>query len=237
MSMEKTIFLVIFLFCMSNILHSQVFTHSQAGLQDLVIASKAGKTSQSKEKSIIGNPYLIENFLRGEIKLQDGSLFTEVPIRYNIYAKDIEFISDEEDTLSIYTPLKVEYVRFGDKEFRYLIDVQKFGKSFTIQADYYEVIVSGKLQLLCKNYKSIESDTYATNYMGGGGTGKEFYVTKQHYYLRNDGEAPIFIKNKKTLFSFFDDNKSVLQRFYKEHNINIKDPRDLKKIVVFYNSL
>jgi hypothetical protein len=158
--------------------------------------------------------------------------------RYNIYNQEIEFITGT-DTLSIAAPMNVDSIMFSGKSFTYALYIEEKRGVDAIASAYFEILNRGKCSLLKKNYVDIEENSYASNYMGGGGDGRDYFIHKSSLYYRSDpGSAAIkFQKSKRQILKIFSDKKDEISSYIKENNLNVSSENDLIRIFNYYNQI
>lgn len=93
---------------------------------------------------IDGSPYLNENFVPGQIIGSDSSQYTHVPLRYNIFTDQIEFLNKDKEVLEVTNPENYHWFQIGDQIFGYF---QFTHKGETISG-YFEILSEGKATLL-----------------------------------------------------------------------------------------
>jgi hypothetical protein len=193
----------------------------------------ATMTYSRANRKVRGTPFMQDEFMFGVLNLVDSVNIQGQKYRYNVYADEMQFIL-EEDTVSIFQPLKVNSIQFGERKFIY--DLRMTGKDM-LEAGYMEVLEEGNVSLLLWRTARLEVDEYVTNYMGGGGTGDLYYKHSKFYYIKTGDTAARKIRNIKDLIKQLPEHQSQVKKYLKSERIRFKDPEDLRKLVAYYNSL
>lgn len=164
-----------------------------------------------------GTLYLNDNFVEGIIFDYDNEpLATSVRYRFIDDEMQIFHLGQEK---SVY-PQKVHKIIFknkgGDQIFipaEYIEDnIKVFG--------YFEVMYEGNTKIL-KAYRKGKNDKINTS----------FYVKK------DDGIAYKLKTKKSSIIKFLEDKKDPITRYIAKNNINVKDMKDLEKLLDYYDSL
>ena len=224
-----TILLLLFLFTFKNAT-SQVVIKQLEDLADKVRLLKARSSLQHKTNTEIeGTPYLSEDFKSGEVYTNDSILY-KGPLRYNIYANEIEFI-ESDIVYWIAEPQKVIYVKIEKSTFIY---IQPGGKK-NEKGTYYELLVDGKCKLLLKrNTELIEAEP-AKPYIDAKPA--RFMKLNDTYILQINNGLPQSIVNKKSIENAFSEKSSFISKYIKKEKISTKEKDDLIKLVKYCNSL
>ncbi len=120
--------------------------------------------------------YMNENWEKGILYQPDNIVTKGLQFRYNIYAKQMQLISAE-DTLPLKNAIEIDSIVTEAKTFLYL----KYFDDNEVFADYFEVIVYGKCQLLKRRIVTFQigdmSGTPEYHY-------KDRFVYKEYFYLK-----------------------------------------------------
>jgi hypothetical protein len=178
----------------------------------------------------VGNPYLFENFLPGEMELREGTVLKNLPVRYNIARDIMEFIYVT-DTLDIIDPQSVTRIEFAEKEFIYSVGMS--GEDM-VDGNYFEVLYnSDNLKLLLQHKAKLERDEYLNNYAGGFGSGDLYYEKDEQYFIQIPGTSALPVKTKKDIIKLFPEYRKEISAFWKEENLRFKNQKDLLKVTDF----
>lgn len=183
--------------------------------------------SQSDNESIIGSPYLNDEWAKGYILSAKGEKFEIESLKYNVYSKNFEFLKyDKAFTLPdgyIITEFKLNGHFFVRSAF-------KGGR----KTDFFQVLSSGKLSLL-KRFTCELTETQATE--GLIQVDKNKYLMKSEYYIQLDGEIPQKVKVRKDEYLVFMlDKAKEVKAHIKKNKLKSKKEEDLIKIFSFYNA-
>jgi hypothetical protein len=218
----------------SGTLHSQVKRIHTYGdyNQNFMISPNA------PEYGVLGTPYLNPEFMFGNVRIKDGSEMQTL-LRYNIYNQTLEVIL-EKDTLELVRAFSLEDFTLNNRKFVYrLYTAEEFGKTF-LAADYFEVLAeSGKLELLRQHKMVVETNIAISNYMGGIGDGRDYFVHRTDLYLMDHRDKSIrkLDTGKRDFLSLFGEKKDEIRSYIREENLKLSKEEDLIRIINYYNSL
>ncbi len=196
-----------------------------AGQRNVFSGSGGLTTGEAVLEGTEGNIYFGSEWPKGIINLRDGSTITERGLRYDIYADQMQ-MTDGKDTLALAKPEEINSLSFDGHTFIY----QSYECSGLVKQGYFELLVTGKSELLLKRSVSFHIE--------GNGDGKEKYLITECYFLKK-GESPAIkiMCSKKSALEVFSEHRDEIERYMKETGRKVKTPEDLKVLVEYYNSL
>jgi len=209
-----TILLLLSLFTFKNAI-SQVVIKQLEDLADEVRLLKARSSSQQNANTgIEGTPYLYEDFKPGEVYTKDSILY-EGPLRFNIYADEIEFKAND-IIYWIAKPQDIVYVKIEKSSFIFIQTDEKKNK----KGSYYELLVGGKCQLLLKrNIAFLEAEA-SKPYIDEKAA--RFQMMKDTYFLQIDNVLPQSITNMKSIKNVISEKSSDISKYIKKEKISAK---------------
>jgi len=176
-------------------------------------------------KDIDGSPYLKNEFQVGLFYLKDSKII-KLPIRYNIYRDEMEYLSDGVSYV-VGSPELLQRIFFGDLEFMYLPNISKGG--------YFEVFETGKCTLIQKKVVEFRPSEGAKPIVGL--LPAKFVRMADVFYLLINQTQTIKISNVRSVINAFPDQKNKIESFIKQEKIKNVKKESLIKIVKYYNSL
>ncbi len=182
-------------------------------------------------KEIQGSPYLIDSLVVGTVYTSKNGHFQNIPMRYNIFTDNIEYIMGASSVLTLKNPETVEKVEFGRYKLIYLSqsDKKKSGNGFFV------VLTDGNAILLSKPAVTLHKPSQPGGYIDA--QPPRFSRNPDIYYIKVGKNQPKFIKTKKHLITSFPDFRAELSNYIKTNNIKISDQKSLTDLVQYYNSL
>lgn len=177
--------------------------------------------------NISGSPFMFPNFKQGQIQLKDGKIY-EGPLRYDIYADQIEFRTIEGDIFAVKNPETLEKVKFGDVELKY------FSKNSGNSIDgLYEILLQGKYMLFEKHIVILKEPVAPKPYVQPKPA--TFTARKSDFLIMNPEGVITLIANKKDLALLNPDKTEQIEKFVKSEKIKISEKKDMLEFVNFLN--
>ena len=184
---------------------------------------------------VMGTPFLDINFVNGEIGVSDSIILTDLPIRYNAYKDQMQFISTG-DTLGVQPSYLLNYVRIGNTYFIFSLIYDKYSKEFT--KGYFQLLAGDKVKLLLRHQKTLKYDAYVTSYMGGGGDKKYHFIDKKAYYTKSGREAALKLsRSRKGVLNAFPEQREEMAKYAEENGLSFRKETDLIRLFDHYNTL
>lgn len=178
------------------------------------------------ENQIAGNPYFNKEFISGNILKTNGAEIKDIPLRYNIYTNNFEFLKDHV-AQNILAPTEIDKITMSGHTFVYT----RYMTSKNIRYSYFQIITKGKYQLL-KMHKVVFERAEEKN---TGWDSSRFVSATPNYYLRyGDGLAHLIDSQKKLIKTLQPIQEEVID-FIQENRINAKDENKLIELVELVN--
>jgi hypothetical protein len=190
-----------------------------------------------QDRTVLGSPYLNPEYMFGKVEIENEPTI-ETLLRYNVYNKELEMIYHG-DTITVIKPFLLKYFILNNRTFVYSLCISENSDQEFVSADYFEVLSAGRMQLLANHYSEIETNSYATNYCGGGGDGRNYFVHKTSLYYRNGdtGAARKLQKKKKQILNLMGERKQEVVQYIREARLILRRDEDLVQLFDFYNKL
>lgn len=186
---------------------SSVNTNAQ---NQVVLDPVTGKPlTDLKYEQVIGSPYLVDQWLNGEVKLANGSIVKAKAVKYNILENRLLFQQDNK--VFEFFPQAVAFVLFAPEGKRTFLfrENEKDG--------YFELLEDGKIQLLKKTKKKIQ-DRKDYN----SAVVETTIAENVNYFLMVDGKQKEVKLTKKSI-------RSALPNYKEYINTHNLDPSDVEK--------
>lgn len=174
---------------------------------------------------IEGSPFLNEEFIRGEIVMNDTLLYREVPLRYNIYTDVMEFQNASGQVLELVIPEGSCIFKLGGSVFSILdyygLDNEKRG--------ILELLADGHLKLYKQYLVDFKPATKAIGYQDAQ---PNRFVRQEDEYLLATGEGrPEVFRNAKGLMEKLEQICPDIGRYSKDHKLKPGREGDLVRII------
>ena len=181
-------------------------------------------------KDFQGSPYLTDSFTVGSIYTYKNEQFQNIPIRYNIYTDNIEYIMGASRVLELKNPESVEKVELQNCKLVYL---QASGIKNQAQG-FFIVLTEGKATLLSKPRVTLQKPTPQGAYNDSQPPG--FLRHTDTYYLKT-ADNICLLSNRKKLIQSFPEHRKQVADYIKANHVKVTDSKNLTELVKYYNSL
>jgi hypothetical protein len=177
-------------------------------------------------KYVQGSCYLIEDFIDGRIALNTSQTF-EAPIRYDIFADQVEFKNEANEIFTIQNPGIIRTVYLDSLKFTWFEP-----GDFENVKGFYELLVLGNYSLFKKYQILLKNPEEAGP--GKSSSAAMFIPLDSKYYFMDTDDNFREITDKKDLLLPGRD-VAILEKFIKVNKIKAKEEKDLIRFTGFLN--
>lgn len=228
----RTLFLTMSLgfFCLTGF--SQAFSISDlSSLSDQYTFEKSrNMTSDGTTYSNIdGSPFLNDEFIPGEVVINDTVHIEKVPLRLNIYSHKMEFLDAQKQVLEIDLAQKGYQFNYGGLNFTQIDYVDDGNKVRGV----LQLLADGNFRLYKKYLIKFEPATQAIGYQDAK---PDRFVRLNDEYLLAVGEnAPETFKATKNVFEKLKELKPGIEQYVKKEKIKVKSEKGLIELIRYCN--
>lgn len=181
-------------------------------------------------------------FVKGKIFFRDGSL-TEALLNYNYLNGEVEFISNQKDTLAIAKQqmLNIKRVEINDHIYfydrGYLEQVQENAIGKLLKKQMYDVIKREKIGAYNQPTSTSAIESYGSFTDNYGSFSPNLKVKEnitlalRSLYYFGDKYNVFLPATKKNLLKSFPSKKRQIETYLKQHPVNFKSAEDLKTLL------
>ena len=176
--------------------------------------------------------YLNPNFMVGNIYQDDKLLKSNVPMRYNAYADEIEIKNHaSEENYSALMKDPSIYVKI-EKDIYVFIPYDGSNE----KGGYFNILADGKSYDLYKKTTAVflEPKTANTNYERS--TPPSFDKTTKYYLVQN-GKFLEMPSTKSKVLKVMDSRKKEIKDYIGDNNLDVDKEQDLIKVFTYFDSL
>ncbi len=165
--------------------------------------------------------YMENDWLDGSMILKDSTFISPASFKYDA-------LNDRIEIKMIVDPNSVDRIVFGGHFFIYSL----FYFNGEERSGYFEILSDGKAKLLKRRYVNLFPAKE-------GALGHESFNAIGFSTFIKVGDLPaIPLKSsKKEIIEQFRDKKDEVSQFISENKLNVKNKKDLRKLMKYYNSL
>lgn len=193
------------------------------------------ETSGVPNKSVVGmegytgNPYVFRDFSKGSITAKNGTIYQNVPLRYNIYNDVMEYVKDDIafsiDPKKFALKAEIEGQMFVYTEFNYP----------NPEIGYLEVLTTGNYSLFKRYRVRYHKPEPAGAYSDAKQS--EFETMPANYFIKvNDGEIN-FIPKAEDLLNASGEHAEALKAYIKKNKLKYRKEMHIIQMVSFLNTL
>ncbi|BAO74742.1 hypothetical protein WPG_0512 [Winogradskyella sp. PG-2] len=190
-----------------------------------IISESGFIADKDTSEDMITGTVLLSNYwvLDAIVHTVDSKTYLPKAINFNVELKTF-VVKVAEDSLFTLDKTKVKSIEFNSKSFEILND------------KYYENVSKGKLNVYKEYFLSLIKG--AIDPISKSKISEDKYVIKSKYFLNdNDALKEIRISKKNILKLIAKEKVNDVKKFMKENKLSVKEDKDLRKIMAYYNSL
>lgn len=177
-----------------------------------------------------GSPFLIEDWQKGTIIMNNGDTVVSILLRYNVYKDEMQ-IQDKDIAYIIGRPDSIKMLKLGDLSFVYL----SYNEEGKHKKGFFEVLSQGSTCLLQHHYPVILPANY--NVALNVGNKNDELTLKKKFFLNKDNTVVEIDKKGKNLISAFPSKGKEIQKYTKDNRLSFAKDTDLIEIAEFANTL
>jgi hypothetical protein len=233
--MKKIIPCAIIIICIGSHVAGQ--SEFESGSQKLItVFDVSGQVFTNPFVDVTGSQFFKDEWITGNITMQDKSVYHHWRLRVNCYSQEIHFLS-KNDVEMVFPAGFVKSVELIDTANSKALRNYFFETGFPAidkqnETSIYRVLSNGKIKLLAFQRKIIHSE----NDVLAGGTKKEFQDRIEYYFFSNNRMEKI--KKQESFFiHYFGTHQPELEAFIKERKLSFKSPEEIQQLTNYFNSL
>lgn len=242
MKMCFIIFAIALFFRLPGTAQSTDFPTKQQSLHALGTYGNQGaiQTFNNRYEGVKGTPYFFEEWTRGRVLFRDGTVYDDIPLRYDVHNDQLIAQRSKESIVIVFKTLVQEF-SLGKPENEIFL---KFTKAAYLEDlkhmfpnHYVRVMYKGATSLYAVYWKSLIRADYRRAY-NAGRPYDAFAELKAKYYITLPGGETVLAKPRKNaLARIFKDHRKKVKSFIEENNLVLDHGTDLIKIIAYYDQL
>ncbi|WP_116496774.1 hypothetical protein [Balneicella halophila] len=131
----------------------------------------------------------------------------------------------------IVNPSKIATIKIGDKVYTHTAYIH----NNKVHTTYFILNKDGEVQLLEKEKVFFKQAEKSKGYIVA--KHPRFEVVSSTLYVKFGDKPAQLIKRRRDLAKLFPSHQEELSKFIKKNKISTKDPKDLSKVIDYYNNL
>jgi hypothetical protein len=199
---------------------------------EVKITDVYGQPFKNNYSDVKGSPFFIDGWVYSSVKLENGMVYDDLPVRLDVYAQELHFKKNNEEL--IFPAHYIKEIEFFDssqnKNYKFQTDFPSIDNQN--QNNFYQVLSEGSVSLL----KSIRK-TISVNKNDVSGEVEKQFDLYEDYYIFSNNQLRRLKKEKEFVLKALAEKKDDIETFLKSNAINFKNLNDIIKLFRFYNSL
>lgn len=172
--------------------------------------------------------YLEPGWTHGQVILADQNILENMPLRYDIYHQQVQFIRDG-DTVAFAKPEEVASIIMNGRKLVYI----EFSNEGKVEKGYFEVLSYGDTKLLLRRIVKYHEQRDPQSNLK-----EDVFIRENHYYIQKPGETPLPVEfNRTSVLNVLNDKELQIQEFMENNKLRMKTLEEIKKVLAYYNTL
>lgn len=206
----------------------------RSGAQNMYMSDVSGRPIVGNiYENVTGSPYLSADWISGSVELTDAKVYNNVSLKYDEINDDVIFKGKDGVAMAADNVKQFKLAPYGDvKDSTLFRSGFPAVKSNTVKG-FYEVLVDGKVKLLKKTSKRINT----SREYNSASVDKTVIASSTYYLFTQNGNMIFISKDKKSILKELTGKEAELNTFISAEKLNLKNDADLAKLVTYYNGL
>jgi len=203
-------------------------TGDNENLRDLAVPDNTMtvRTFDNRYQGFKGHPYLFQDWKMGSVITKKGQRIADVNLKYNVHRDEL--------TLQKASGLEV-ITLFNEQVSAFEIGIKSFKMVGNIEGNhFYEILVSGKSDLLARRQKILRKANYEGVYNAEQPFDLFVKVESEYFLQTNDGELVPLKSTVKSLAAALGVDEKQLKAEIKANRFDIKKEMDLINAVALF---
>ena len=163
--------------------------------------------------NIVGSPFLNDEFIKGTVYTTTKQKYMDLPLRYNAYKDELEFITSDGQLKALSKPEIVEKVDFGNYNMVYI----PYANAKKTHHGFFIVLEEGWASLYSRSVIIFNKADKPAAYQEAKPA--RFVLKPNAYYIRIGLEQAKKVDRKKELIDVFPDYNNEIETFIKKYKI------------------
>ncbi|MFO8000929.1 MAG: hypothetical protein R6U46_06785 [Marinilabilia sp.] len=179
-------------------------------------------------EKIEGSPFLNEDFVPGDVVINDSVTIEEIPLRYDIYRDRIQFLDKRDQVLEIDLSKPITFY-FDDRSF-VICDYKEKAEE---KRGVLELLVEGRIRLYKKYNIEFKKATKAIGFRDA--QPNMFNRREAEYFISVDNGIPEKINKKKSLIRKLKDLNPEVEDYLENRKLRLRKENELVQLIQFCN--
>lgn len=226
----KTIIPTLALLLVSQLIYAQ----DVLNLQEFYKQFQTSKVQQGIINPMIaveGSPHASIDFVAGTVITKSDIRYEQVPLRFNIYANEMEFKTADGSVFFLAMPEIINEILINGDKYVYV----PYTYGGRLLRGYFRIAAAGKASLLIRQNINLKEAEPPAPYKEAQPA--RFIKMPDEYFVRIGEAEAVKISNRKELLTALSDKSSQMDLFIKKNKTKFNREEDLLQAIKYYNQL
>ena len=183
------------------------------------------------EIAVEGSPHASSGFVPGTVVTKSDIRYEQIPLRFNIYANEMEFQTEDGTVFYLAAPEILSEVLVGEEVYIY----SPYTYGGRLLRGYFKQAVQGRASLLIRQIVNLKEAEPAAPYKEAQPA--KFIKLPDEFFVRMGGAEALKVSNRKELLTALQDKSSEMDAFLKKNKTRFNRVEDLIQAINYYNQL
>lgn len=214
----------------------------QQNIDNLANADFRGmvRAYDTRYEGVMGSPFFVEDWISGEVALENGSRYTGLELRYDVYNDQV--IGRKKDQKEVVIDKSIiKSFTLGKNG---MANMANFTKAAHLEADikgldkdqFVQILYDGDGVLYAVNKKMLSKANYKGAYNSGKTYDEFTALNADYYYADPDGKMHEIKPKRSHILKTFKDQKDALAAYMDDRDLDLSQRDDLVELMMFYTS-
>jgi hypothetical protein len=192
-----------------------------------------GKVSYKLYPQVKGNPYLMKDWIVGDIYLTNGKILKSVQLKFDIYSHDLLVYHEYHRRVILLESESVDHFSFENDGRKYIFSNQKTIRKLKLgrKQFFIELLLEDRISLYKLHFNEIVPlRTPKMPYL-------DEFVRGQAYYIVQKGQWIDIKLRRSALFKQFPEFKSQLKQYTRKNKLRLRKEKDFVDMLDYLNEL
>jgi hypothetical protein len=229
MEYRKLFLFTVFILWISS-MNAQVTGYSLGDFYNSNLGSRYG-VIVGTEAGITGSPYEKKQFVPGDIYTSERHRYPGIPLRFNIYSGQMEYLKESGEIFEVSSPEKIDSILVDGSKYVYV----PYLTSSKVQKGYMKVLTEGTPRLLVRMKISFHKAEPPALYKEAVPAG--FDREPDEFYLSFPNQDAIPVSGKKEFPEIWSGKQDELEKYLKSDKIKWNRQDDLVRLMNWFYKL
>ncbi len=193
-------------------------------------------------EGIQGHKYLFDTWSKGTLIINDTIRSFQPKIQFDLVSGDLILGSEKlgnKGFIILDNSVTGFIIRNNNDKFHYIRKEKSDFLNLIIDRKYFVRPLQAKNDFLLINYTKTLTEPSSSKSSYTSTDNDKKYKKKTIYYLMGKDKKYVKVSGlkKKQILNILSDKKEELKKYISQNNLNLKDEKDVSKILTFYHSL